>query len=47
MKSALDHPEFTTGIGLVKYGSFQQKKKSGGLLGLKDTITTFFKRSQP
>src|SRR5215212_7484556 len=47
LKSALDQPEFATAIGLVKYGSFQQKKKSGGLLGLKDTITTFFKRSSP
>ena len=45
MKSALDQPEFATAIGLVKFGSFQQKKKSnssfkqtlkqtfGGLLG--------------
>jgi cell division protein FtsA len=30
LKSALDQPEFATAIGLVKYGSFQQKKKSGG-----------------
>jgi cell division protein FtsA len=27
LKSALDQPEFATAIGLVKYGSFQQKKK--------------------
>jgi cell division protein FtsA len=34
IKSALDQPEFATAIGLVKYGSFQQKKRSGGgLLG--------------
>ena len=45
LKSALDHPEFATAIGLVKYGSFQQKKKTGGLLGFKDTIADFFKRS--
>jgi len=47
LKSALDHPEFTTAIGLVKYGSFQQKKKTGGLglQSLKDTITNIFKRS--
>src|SRR5215212_915620 len=47
LKSALDHPEFATAIGLVKYGSFQQKKKSGGLglQNIKETITTFFKRS--
>jgi cell division protein FtsA len=30
LKSALDQPEFATAIGLVKYGSFQQKKKAGG-----------------
>jgi cell division protein FtsA len=47
LKSALDHPEFTTGIGLVKFGSFQQKKKSGalGLSTIKQSITEFFKRS--
>jgi cell division protein FtsA len=28
LKSALDQPEFATAIGLVKFGSFQQKKKS-------------------
>jgi len=28
LKSALDQPEFSTAIGLVKYGSFQQKKKA-------------------
>jgi cell division ATPase FtsA len=34
IKSALDQPEFATAIGLVKYGSFQQKKRSnGGFLG--------------
>jgi len=30
LKSALDQPEFPTAIGLVKFGSFQQKKKSSG-----------------
>ena len=45
LKSALDHPEFATAIGLVKYGSFQQKKKTGGLQGFKESITEFFKRS--
>jgi len=30
LKSALDQPEFATAIGLVKYGSFQQKKRTGG-----------------
>ena len=29
LKSALDQPEFATAIGLVKFGSFQQKKKRG------------------
>lgn len=29
LKSALDQPEFATAIGLVKYGSFQQKRKPG------------------
>lgn len=41
LKSALDQPEFATAIGLVKYGSFQQKKKSGGssfTQTLKETI---------
>ena len=34
IKSALDQPEFATAIGLVKFGSFQQKKRgTGGLLG--------------
>lgn len=40
LKSALDQPEFATAIGLVKYGSFQQKKKSGGSLTqtIKETL---------
>ena len=34
IKSALDQPEFATAIGLVKFGSFQQKKRgTGGLIG--------------
>ena len=45
LKSALDHPEFATAIGLVKYGSFQQKKKTGTLQGFKESISEFFKRS--
>ncbi|HZL43918.1 MAG TPA: cell division protein FtsA [Verrucomicrobiae bacterium] len=28
LKSALDQPEFATAIGLVKFGSFQQRKKA-------------------
>jgi cell division protein FtsA len=30
LKSALDQPEFAAAIGLVKYGSFQQKRRAGG-----------------
>ena len=34
IKSALDQPEFATAIGLVKFGSFQQKKRgTKGILG--------------
>ena len=29
LKSALDQPEFATAIGLVKFGSFQQKQRAG------------------
>ncbi|MDQ6631106.1 MAG: cell division protein FtsA [Verrucomicrobiota bacterium] len=46
LKSALDQPEFATAIGLVKFGSIQQKRKgSSGLIsgGLK-SITEIFKR---
>jgi cell division protein FtsA len=45
IKSALDQPEFATAIGLVKFGSFQQKRKTArGLFGggLKKTITELF-----
>lgn len=48
LKSALDQPEFATAIGLVRYGSFQQKKKKPGssvTRGLKDTFGHFFRRS--
>ena len=42
IKSALDQPEFATAIGLVKFGSFQHRRRSnGGLLG---GITGLFKR---
>jgi cell division protein FtsA len=46
LKSALDQPEFATAIGLVKFGSFQQKRKTGGGLlsgGIK-SITEIFRR---
>jgi len=46
IKSALDQPEFATAIGLVKFGSFQQKKRSAGSFseGLKKTWTEMFHR---
>jgi cell division protein FtsA len=45
LKSALDQPEFATAIGLVKYGSLQQKRKpNNGLTGgLKRTLSDLFK----
>jgi len=46
LKSALDQPEFATAIGLVKFGSFQQKKKPGGSLAraLRETFGSFLGR---
>jgi cell division protein FtsA len=47
LKSALDQPEFATAIGLVKFGSFQQRKrtaKASLTQGIKSTIGQFFKR---
>ncbi len=45
IKSALDQPEFATAIGLVKFGSFQQKKRvGGGLFGVTKTISEIFNR---
>ena len=46
IKSALDQPEFATAIGLVKFGSFQQKKRGGGFFGdgIKKTFTEMFNR---
>ncbi len=46
LKSALDQPEFAAAIGLVKFGSFQQKRKQGGGLadGFKKTLSELFKR---
>jgi cell division protein FtsA len=45
LKSALDQPEFATAIGLVKYGSLQQKRKPGNSLtgGLRRTLADLFK----
>jgi cell division protein FtsA len=48
LKSALDQPEFATAIGLVKFGSFHQKKRGGkgGLAdGIKSTIESLFRRA--
>jgi cell division protein FtsA len=48
IKSALDQPEFATAIGLVKFGSFQQKKRgSGGFLpeGIKKFTEIFNRKS--
>lgn len=46
IKSALDQPEFATAIGLVKFGSFQQKKRTGGLFGdgIVKTFSEIFNR---
>jgi hypothetical protein len=47
LKTALDQPEFATPIGLVKFGSFQQKKQAGrGFLTrrFKKTLGGLFKR---
>jgi len=46
LKSALDQPEFSTAIGLVKFGSLQQKRKpAAGLAGgIRKTLTELFKK---
>ncbi len=47
LKSALDQPEFAAAIGLVKFGSFQQRKrsaKSSLTEGIKNTLGQFFRR---
>jgi cell division protein FtsA len=48
LKSALDQPEFATAIGLVKFGSFQQRKRAARSSltdGFRNTIGQFFKRA--
>jgi cell division protein FtsA len=48
LKSALDQPEFATAIGLVKFGSFQQRKRAAKTSlteGIKSTLNQIFKRS--
>ena len=47
LKSALDQPEFATAIGLVKFGSFHQRKrasKASLTQGIKITLGQIFKR---
>jgi cell division protein FtsA len=48
LKSALDQPEFATAIGLVKFGSFQQRKHTARLSltdGIKSTLNQLFRRA--
>jgi cell division protein FtsA len=47
LKSALDQPEFAAPIGLVKFGSFQQRKRAAKASlseGIKTTFTQIFRR---
>lgn len=47
LKSALDQPEFASAIGLVKFGSFQQRKRTARASlreGLRTTLGQFFRR---
>ena len=47
LKSALDQPEFASAIGLVKFGSFQQRKralKASLAEGIKATFDQLFRR---
>jgi cell division protein FtsA len=48
LKSALDQPEFATAIGLVKFGSFQQRKrvaKASFADEIKNTFDQIFRRA--
>jgi cell division protein FtsA len=48
LKSALDQPEFAAAIGLVKFGSFQQRKRASRTSitdGIKSTIGQLFKKT--
>jgi cell division protein FtsA len=48
LKSALDQPEFATAIGLVKFGSFQQRRRANRLsltAGIKSTFGQIFRRA--
>lgn len=48
IKSALDQPEFACAIGLVKFGSFEHRKRSeqrvGLAQGIKSTLAQLFRR---
>jgi cell division protein FtsA len=46
LKSALDQPEFATAIGLVKFGSFQQRKRMrpSFVNEIKNTVGQIFRR---
>jgi cell division protein FtsA len=47
IKAALDHPEFATAIGLVRFGSFQQRKPRPGnplAESVKSTLSSLFRR---
>ena len=52
-RAALDQPEFATGLGLVRFGAMQNRKRKGGgwfgtrmfRKGMKDTVEQIFKRS--
>jgi cell division protein FtsA len=45
LRSALDQPEFATGIGLVKFGSFQQKKRRTGVTRtIRESFQSLLKR---
>ncbi len=50
LKSALDQPEFATAIGLVKFGSFQQRKRAAHASlaeGIKTTIGQILNAVKP
>jgi len=45
LKSALDQPEFAAGIGLVRFGSFEWKKRAAqkGSKGIRGAINNIFR----
>jgi hypothetical protein len=49
LRSALEQPEFAASIGLVKFGSFEQQKRSGGrgsfTTGIRNTINQLFRHA--